>query len=199
VRHRYDTGHLIGYDNPRRVASGSSPVRFIQPRGGAIRRAAIYIRVSDRRQVQGVGLEEQERACRAHAAREGWMVVQVYVEPGRSAYTENLTKRLAFQHMLDDAKAGRFDIALVYKLDRFARKVRLQYNAAADLERLGVQIVSATEHIDRHTASQWRCWSICRVCWSEPHPPSATRSTAAFLSVCGPRQRGGGCHASTAL
>lgn len=53
-----------------------------------------------------------------------------------------------------DARRKLFDVVLVYKLDRFARKVLIQYQAAAELERCPVQIASATEPIDRKTAGR---------------------------------------------
>lgn len=79
--------------------------------------------------------------------------MRLYVEPGRSAYTERLEKRVAFQQMLEDARKKHFDAVLVYKLDRFARKTLVQYQAAAELERYRVQIASVTEPIDRKTAA----------------------------------------------
>ena len=117
-------------------------------------RCAIYIRVSGKQQVKGVSLDDQLRACREYALRQGWTIIEpLYVEPGRSAFTENLSKRVAFQHLLADARRKLFDVVLVYKLDRFARKVLIQYQAAAELERYRVQIASATEPIDRKTAA----------------------------------------------
>jgi site-specific DNA recombinase len=121
-------------------------------RAGTLR-CVLYIRVSSRKQLDGISLEDQERQGRAYAERAGWSVTFVYVEPGRSAFTEDLTKRVAFNQMLADARAGLFDVVLVYKLNRFARNVPTQYQAAADLERYGVQIASATEPIERKTAS----------------------------------------------
>src|SRR5215216_377558 len=103
-------------------------------------RCVIYIRVSGKRQVTGVSLEDQLRACREHAQRHSWTIVEVYIEPGRSAFSENLSKRVAFQQLLMDARRKLFDVVLVYKLDRFARKTLLQYQAAAELERHKVQI-----------------------------------------------------------
>jgi site-specific DNA recombinase len=116
-------------------------------------RCVLYLRVSSPKQVDGTSLESQEHDGRAYAARMGWAVKRVYIEAGRSAYTENLKKRLAFQEMLADARAGHFDVVLIYKLNRFARNVPVQYQAAADLEQCGVQIASVTEPIERKTAS----------------------------------------------
>ena len=116
-------------------------------------RVALYLRVSSPRQKDGVSLDDQETICRAHAQQQGWQVVAVYIEGGRSAFTERMEKRIAFQQMLTDARARAFDIALVYKMNRFARKVLIQYQAAAELERHKVEVKSATEPIDRKTAS----------------------------------------------
>ena len=53
---------------------------------------AIYIRVSGKQQVKGVSLDDQLRACREYALRQGWSITEsLYVEPGRSAFTENLS------------------------------------------------------------------------------------------------------------
>lgn len=77
----------------------------------------------------------------------------LYIEPGRSAFDEGFDTRIAFQQLLADAQHRRFDVVLVYKLNRFARNVPAQYAAAAELERYGVQIASVTEPIERKTAS----------------------------------------------
>jgi site-specific DNA recombinase len=114
---------------------------------------AIYIRVSSRKQVQGESLEDQLAMCRAYIARMGWTEYQVYIEPGRSAFTEKLDKRIAFQELRADAKAGKFQAVLVYKMNRFARKAFIQYQVAAEFDRYKVQIASATEPIDRKTAN----------------------------------------------
>jgi site-specific DNA recombinase len=116
-------------------------------------RCVLYLRVSSRKQLDGVSLEDQEHLGRAKAVRQGWRVTRVYVESGRSAFTEKLDKRVAFQEMLADARRGQFDVVLVYKLNRFARNVPIQYQAAAELESCGVDIASVTEPIERKTAS----------------------------------------------
>jgi len=112
-------------------------------------RCVLYLRVSSPKQIDGTSLEDQEHLGRADAAQKGWSMTRVYIEAGRSAFTENLAKRVAFQEMLADARAGLFDVVLVYKLNRFARNVPAQYAAAAELERYGVQIASMTEPIER--------------------------------------------------
>lgn len=116
-------------------------------------RVAIYNRVSSKKQEDGVSLTDQEYLCRKYAEQQGWTVVHVYTEAGRSAFTEKLDKRIAFSEMLQDASQRKFDVVLIYKINRFARKVLVQYQAAAELERYRIRIVSATEPIERTTAS----------------------------------------------
>jgi site-specific DNA recombinase len=96
-----------------------------QQRGGAGRLAAVYVRVSSKEQVEGYSLEAQLRACREFCAARGYAVVAEYADEGRSAHTDNLAKRPQFARMLADAEAGRFQLIVVHKMDRFARKLRV--------------------------------------------------------------------------
>jgi DNA invertase Pin-like site-specific DNA recombinase len=110
-----------------------------------VKRAVIYVRVSHHKQLDGASLEDQERTCRIHAERSGLKITHVYRDEGRSAYKDDINNRPAFKQLLNDARHGTFRVVLVYKLDRFARKVRVYYNALFDLEQAGVELESATE------------------------------------------------------
>lgn len=118
------------------------------------RRVAIYVRASRLfANRPGLTIEQQEADCREYAARNDWAVAEVYQDLSKSAYKDQLGKRPAFQQMIADARDGKFDVVLVYKLDRFARRVGVQYQAAAELERCKVQIASVTEPLDLATAA----------------------------------------------
>ena len=52
-----------------------------------------------------------------------------------------------------DAKRRRFDIVLVWKLDRFARSLKHLVEAIAEFESLGVQFVSLRDNLDLTTPS----------------------------------------------
>ena len=69
-------------------------------------RAALYQRVSSEEQIEGYSLDAQDRAGRLYCQTHGWEVAQVYRDEGRSARTDDLAKRPAFQQMLADAEAG---------------------------------------------------------------------------------------------
>ncbi len=112
-------------------------------------RAAIYIRVSSQMQVdEGFSLEAQRKACRRFAEDRGWQVVDEFEEPGVSAKDDN---RPAFQRMIRDAKAGRFDVILTHKLDRFSRSIMDVLTYLRDLHECGVTYVSVTENFDFST------------------------------------------------
>lgn len=103
----------------------------------------IYLRVSDRQQVRGESLADQERSCREFAKRAGLKVIRVYRDEGKSAYKDDLAHRPQFVAML--AAARTYKAVVVYKLDRFARKARIFHTCRHELEQAGAQLLSATE------------------------------------------------------
>src|SRR5207244_3013422 len=108
-------------------------------------RAALYVRVSSKEQVEGYSLDAQRRACRDFSTLRGYTVVAEYSDEGISAHTDNIAKRPDFARMLAEAEAGHFNVIVVRKMDRFARKLRV---ALECLERLGksqVGVVSVAE------------------------------------------------------
>jgi site-specific DNA recombinase len=107
----------------------------------------IYIRVSDEKQTRGASLTDQERTCRTFAERAGLKVVAIYRDDGKSAWKDDLRHRPQFEQLLAAAKSPRrlFTAVIVFKLDRFARKARIYHSCRYELERAGVQLLSATE------------------------------------------------------
>jgi DNA invertase Pin-like site-specific DNA recombinase len=75
------------------------------------------------------------------AKERGWDVVEVFTDQ-ESARTTN---RTGFKRMLRQAKAGRFDVLIVHKLDRFSRSVVDQLSAFDALTKADVRFISATE------------------------------------------------------
>lgn len=84
------------------------------------RRAAIYFRVSTGPQAEhGYGLEAQEQACRALAAREGLTVAEVL----RDVESVTAWDLPGLQRLLDLAEAGAIGAAVVYDPDRLSRSL----------------------------------------------------------------------------
>ena len=105
--------------------------------------AVIYARFSSHGQ-QEQSIEGQLRDCYAFAEREGYAVVDEYIDRALSAKTDD---RPAFQQMIKDAEKRQFQVVLIWKLDRFARN---RYDSAyykAKLKKCGVRVVSVTENI----------------------------------------------------
>jgi DNA invertase Pin-like site-specific DNA recombinase len=79
--------------------------------------AAIYLRVSTADQDPS----GQLGPCKAYAAEKGWDVYKVYIDEGRSAYKDE-TERPAFNELLEDAQARRFQHIVSFAQDRFSRQ-----------------------------------------------------------------------------
>lgn len=122
-------------------------------------RAVIYLRVSSPGQVntdydpEGISIPAQRVACTRKADQLDLVVIDEYVEPGKSA-TE-MTKRVAFQQMLARIRERKdVDVVIVYKLSRMARNRVDDAIVMADLRKRGVTLVSATESIDATPVGQ---------------------------------------------
>jgi DNA invertase Pin-like site-specific DNA recombinase len=121
--------------------------------------AVVYYRVSDRSQVEtdydpeGNSLPTQREYVQETARRLKKTIVGEYLEPGVSALP--IDKRPAFREMIDriinqrDAK-----YIIVYMLNRFARNRYEDAIVGLTLERLGVTVISAKEHIHGNDPSQ---------------------------------------------
>jgi site-specific DNA recombinase len=105
-------------------------------------KCAIYTRVSTEEQVERYSLETQREVLSRWAEALGHEVVDTYVDPG---YSGALEDRPGLNRLLADAKDRRFDVLLIYRLDRLARKVRLAYDLIERLENAGVGLMSYAE------------------------------------------------------
>lgn len=106
-------------------------------------RAVIYARYSSDNQREE-SIESQLRECTAYCQKNEITIVRTYIDRALSAKTDN---RPDFQRMIKDSAKGLFDVALVWKLGRFARN---RYDSArykAQLKKYGVKVLSATENI----------------------------------------------------
>ncbi len=97
--------------------------------------AAIYARVSTDKQNSELQLAE----LRAYAEKRGWVLYREYIDNG---YSGGNTKRPAFIQMLEDARKRRFDLLLVWKLDRLSRSLQDLINTLAELGSLRIDFVS---------------------------------------------------------
>jgi DNA invertase Pin-like site-specific DNA recombinase len=107
-------------------------------------KVALYARVS----TDGQDPEVQLVALRAHAAQRIWQVVEEFVDRGVSGAKE---RRPALDRLLKAAWAGRFQVVLVWRFDRFARSVKHLVAALETFRSLNVGFVSLQEQLDTAT------------------------------------------------
>jgi DNA invertase Pin-like site-specific DNA recombinase len=107
-------------------------------------RAAIYLRVST---TDGQTTENQRLALSKVAVHRGWEIVQTYEDAGISG-AKGRDKRPGFDQMLKDAVRRKFDICMVWSIDRLGRSVLHVANAMAELDAAGVALYSDQQAID---------------------------------------------------
>lgn len=84
-----------------------------------MKKAALYIRVSTRRQDQeGYSIPLQKERLIAYCKAKGWVVAGIFVDPGHSGSS---LERPGIERLMAGVEEGKFDVVLVYKLDRLSR------------------------------------------------------------------------------
>lgn len=114
-------------------------------------KAGIYIRVSTQEQAQeGFSVPAQKNRNVAFCESQGWEIFDFYIDEGLSAKD---MERPELQRLLTDARLQRFDVIVVYKLDRLTRSVLDLYQILAELDRHEIKFKSVTEVYDTTTAT----------------------------------------------
>jgi site-specific DNA recombinase len=119
------------------------PVRP-QPEEPAVR-VATYTRISTDEEHQPYSLEAQAARLSAYIdSQPGWAPARTYTDSVSGATLE----RPGLRSALSEARAGRYDLLLVYRVDRLARSVRGLAQILEELDSAGVAFRSATEPFD---------------------------------------------------
>jgi site-specific DNA recombinase len=113
-------------------------------------RVAIYLRISTDEERQPFSLEAQRERLAAYVATQpGWVLAR--------SYSDHMSgKRLdrpGLQQALHDARAGRYELLLVFKVDRLARSTGGLAKVLEELDGAGVAFQSASEPFDTTTAA----------------------------------------------
>jgi len=109
-------------------------------------KAAMYVRVSADAQTT----ENQRLVLAKVAEHRGWSVIQTYEDAGISG-AKGRDKRPGFDHMLKDAVRGRFNVLMIWSIDRLGRSVQHVSAAMAELDAAGVALYSDQQAIDSTT------------------------------------------------
>ena len=115
-----------------------------------MKRTGLYIRVSTTRQEQeGYSIPLQKERLIAYCKAKGWAVSGVFIDPGHSGSS---LERPGITALVDGVKAGKFDVVLVYKLDRLSRSQRDTLFLIEDVFMAnGTDFVSMQESFDTTT------------------------------------------------
>ena len=105
-----------------------------------LERCAIYIRVSTAEQMMhGKSLEAQREYLEAYAREHNMVVAGVYADEGKTARKE-LKKRKAIHALLEDVKAGKIDVIIFWRLDRWFRNLSDFYKVQDILDEYHVRL-----------------------------------------------------------
>ena len=97
--------------------------------GSKTKRAVGYIRVSTAEQKEeGYSLLGQRKNIEMFAEKQGYELIDVYADEGISG--KNIIKRPGVQRLLEDAKTGKFDVLIIWKLTRLGRSMKDVMNIA---------------------------------------------------------------------
>jgi len=125
------------------------------------KRVALYIRVSSDEILEDARYydtrhyypDNQRDDLRQFCITQGYIVDgrhHVYEDIGYSGVS-SINERPALKKLLEDAREGRFDAVVVYRIDRMARNVWVFKNIMNELKKLKIDFLSITESVDTST------------------------------------------------
>jgi site-specific DNA recombinase len=113
-------------------------------------KAAIYIRVSTPGQaINGESLDMQKERLIEYVKAHDWELYKAYEDGGFSGKD---TDRPGFQSMMSDVQQSKFDILLVYKIDRLSRSILDFHTTMKILQEHNISFVSLTQQFDTSTS-----------------------------------------------
>lgn len=114
-----------------------------------ILRVGVYSRVST--SDQDVGMQVTE--IRQVAVQRNWKIVEEYADEGLSGVAQD---RPALLRMMTDARLGKFDVLVVWKLDRLGRSLRHLLQLLDELTAINVGFVAIRDAGVDSTSAQGR-------------------------------------------
>lgn len=106
---------------------------------------AAYVRVSTQDQSTEIQKNDLTQFCESR----GWKIFRLYEDKA----TGTNANRPMLKNLLSDARKRKFDLVLVWKLDRFFRSLKDMVTTLQELDDLGIEFVSLKDNIDLTTAS----------------------------------------------
>ena len=111
---------------------------------------AIYCRVSTEEQSEnGYSIDEQERLLEEWCKKMGYVIYKCYSDRGISG--KNIKDRPALKELLSDAKEGKFDMVISWKINRVSRKLEDVLKIVSLLEKNNITFKSYSEPFETDT------------------------------------------------
>ncbi|MBD3263650.1 MAG: hypothetical protein GF375_00930, partial [Candidatus Omnitrophica bacterium] len=107
-------------------------------------KTAIYCRVSTEDQEP----KHQEKAIKKYAKDHGFSICKVYTDK----ISGTKSTRPALNDLMIAARSNKFNVVLVWKLDRLGRSLQHLLNVLKEWEKLNIDFISITEAFDTTTA-----------------------------------------------
>ncbi|RWP14887.1 MAG: recombinase family protein [Mesorhizobium sp.] len=121
---------------------------FVEHKEGAVKRAALYLRVSTKEQTTENQMLELQRVAQA----KGWHIVALYEDEGISG-TKGRDKRPAYDQMLKDVVRAKFDVLMSWDVSRLGRSLAGLVSALDELHAHRVDLYLHQQAIDTTTPS----------------------------------------------
>lgn len=100
---------------------------------------------------EGYSIDEQNLKIREYCEREGHEIYNLYEDRGISG--KNITNRPGIKQLLHDATENKFDLVIVWKLNRISRKLLDILNIVELLNKHNIAFRSLTENFETETPS----------------------------------------------
>jgi DNA invertase Pin-like site-specific DNA recombinase len=114
-------------------------------------RAGVYVRISQDRAGDELGIERQKRVCEALAEDRGWTVAGVYADDDVSAFKPG-RKRPGFERLKGDLESGAITAVIAVDQDRIARRLGELVAFLELLEKVDAPVVTTAGDLDSSTA-----------------------------------------------
>ncbi len=129
-------------------------------------RAALYCRISEDPRDLQAGVDRQKLDCRAYAERQGWTVVDTFVDNDTSAYNGKKHRR-DYHRLLAAVQARQFDVVVGYHSSRWHRDVMEYFQFVELLKATGIAWHTAMEGEIRFNSATDEATSTMRAVFNQ--------------------------------
>ncbi len=134
-------------------------------------KVAIYVRVSDnKKKTDGERRQDVDRQIdliKKHLDSSNIKEYRLYVDDGKSAFTEDWNQRPSFKQMFNDCRRNYVKVIYIEDMSRFSRNLSMGLQWLKELGDLGVQLISLKEGEFEVTSSKGWLQSTMLLMFSE--------------------------------